>query len=247
MVRKERYHKAKLENNKPVLHCRFGKNKPWVDITYTRFDVEKLKFVDKNENEHGFLDCKSELVGLIFKLFLSFVCSRILYDGELVWTFKYHFWSGHPLNLCLNLLENVFYLNFHNNHKTQINVIPKTNSHLLNNNNTIDSSNTVNNDDNVNKVNNDNVKNEGDRRILVVVLGDRRVDEIFYNGEQVWDREPGEPYPVKYISNEEVMEFVVIFDNSFKVCNKVNGNWVRKSQKITKELRATINSLDLQN
>uniref|UniRef100_A0A3B0MNJ0 SfiI-subtelomeric related protein family member, putative n=1 Tax=Theileria annulata TaxID=5874 RepID=A0A3B0MNJ0_THEAN len=238
MVRKEKYHKAKVDNNKPILHCRFGKNKPWVDITHTRFDVEKLKFIDTNDKEHKYLSCKSELIGLVFKIFLSFLCKQILYDNVVVWTFKYYFWSGHPLRLDLDLVENLFYLNFHNNHKVQMYFIPKLES-------------PVNGDDekpNIpeNWCNNLNI-NEKNLKIMVVVFNDKNVDEIFYDVHKVWDRQPEENYPLKYISNEETMEFVVIFEHNFIVNKLFNGKFITESQEINNELRNVINSLEITN
>ncbi|XP_952704.1 SfiI-subtelomeric fragment related protein family member, putative [Theileria annulata] len=77
-----------LQSGNFLLLYKSGKNRPWQDITTSRHDVNKLKFLGENDTVLTSSDYKVDLVDLLFTYtFNSGVnCNKITYDDTPVWT-----------------------------------------------------------------------------------------------------------------------------------------------------------------
>ncbi|EAN31760.1 hypothetical protein TpMuguga_04g00408 [Theileria parva strain Muguga] len=211
MVRKEYEHKAKLVNDRPVLHCRFGKNKPWVDITRTRHNVDNLTLLDHEGAEFKVSDCKVELVDFIFRIFLEFVCCQIKYNDTPIWFFTGDLDNFNPQSISFDLVKNSFFLDTITEKSIRIDAC-----HYVLGGQGRDGDNGV--------LDLEDPLNEKNKHMKVREFSDY-VKTIKYGRKTIWKHKKGEPYPLKCIADEKKRERYVIFENKYLIVKNKGNKW----------------------
>ncbi|EAN33245.1 hypothetical protein TpMuguga_01g00001 [Theileria parva strain Muguga] len=100
-----------LDNDKFLLfHQPPDRNKPWIDITYTRVNLSKLKFFAENDMELKSTDYSVNLVSYSYSLEFNagVKCQKVKYGNEDVWTNSDDTDFGYIKSLLIDLVANKF-------------------------------------------------------------------------------------------------------------------------------------------
>uniref|UniRef100_A0A3B0NFP2 SfiI-subtelomeric related protein family member, putative n=1 Tax=Theileria annulata TaxID=5874 RepID=A0A3B0NFP2_THEAN len=209
MVRKEYEHKARLNDGIPVLSCRFGKNKPWVDITHTRYDVQKLTFKDLDDNECKISNCKVKLVDLILEIVFNFVCFQILYENNVIWNFFGYMSPFIPKSISFDLVKNKFFLNPWTGASCELD----TRIHVVGNT-TLGRSNGV--------LHIDDPYNEKTKHLKITYF-DEPIRKIMCGRKIIWKHRRGQLPPVKFVGDMKKGIRYILFPDKYIIA-KIEGN-----------------------
>ncbi|EAN30834.1 hypothetical protein TpMuguga_03g00099 [Theileria parva strain Muguga] len=209
MVRKEYEHKATLVDGLPVLYCKFGKNKPWVNITSTRFNITDLSFKDKDNVTHSISECEVTINELVVKILLNFDVSQILFKNEVVWSFYRGFWSGYPKYILFDLLCNLFLLVFDHGIVRKLDTKFTDRKHLEEK----------------------ELKRLEEEFGLFVFKGKPEV--VNYGDELIWKHLPGEPLPDMMLVDQETGEIVIFCEDRYFVVRREHGTISRDQHEFT--------------
>ncbi|EAN31226.1 putative integral membrane protein [Theileria parva strain Muguga] len=110
----ELQYKAETKNGKPVLYNRITPESEWDDITHTRHNLDNLEFYDLNIKLTKVSQCSTELSGLIFRIFLNFLCYHLENGDKLLWNYRADPFHRIPFQL-FNLKRNTMRLVFKEN------------------------------------------------------------------------------------------------------------------------------------
>ncbi|EAN30839.1 hypothetical protein TpMuguga_03g00104 [Theileria parva strain Muguga] len=111
----EPQYKAELINGRPVLYQKTTPESAWDDITHTRHNVDNLEFYDLDIKLTKVSQCSTELSGLIFRIFLNFLCYHIKLGDKLLWSYCADPFQGLPIQILFNLKRNSMTLVFSGN------------------------------------------------------------------------------------------------------------------------------------
>ncbi|KAF5153664.1 hypothetical protein TpMuguga_02g02455 [Theileria parva strain Muguga] len=227
MVRKEYEHKAKLVNGLPVLYCKFGKNKPWVNITSSRFKITLFTFIDSDNVKHNISECEVTLNELVVKIVFKFEVNEIMFDDVESWRFCYCFWSGYPSCILFDLVKNEFKLVFDHGIErildTKIQYIGPESGGVVD-------------------ISKDSKSGSKPGLVLTINVFDEKPSVITAGPELLWERLPGEPVAERMITDKETDEIVIFCKDRYFVCRRENGKRSREEHKLTQFHHEIINS-----
>ncbi|EAN31221.1 hypothetical protein TpMuguga_03g00477 [Theileria parva strain Muguga] len=226
MVRKEYEHKAKLVNGLPVLYCKFGKNKPWVNITSTRPSITLFTFTDSDNITHSISECDITLNELVIKIVFKFDVTQISFANQIIWRFCECFWSGYPRFILFDLVKNKFKLVFDHGIErrleTKFTVVGRECGGVV-----------------------DIAKYEtrAGSDFLIFTIKDK-LSLVRQGDEVIWERLPHEPHPYKMLIDVETEERILLCDDRFFVCRRENGVITRDSHTFTPLLKEMLSNFE---
>ncbi|EAN32853.2 hypothetical protein TpMuguga_02g00570 [Theileria parva strain Muguga] len=118
----ELQYKAELINGKPVLYHRITPDSAWRDITHTRHNLDNLELYDLNIKLTTVSQCSTELSGLLFRIFLNFLCYHFKLGDKLLWSYCAEPFHGLPIQILFNLKNNTMSLLFNGNRLKNLNM-----------------------------------------------------------------------------------------------------------------------------
>ncbi|EAN33073.1 hypothetical protein TpMuguga_02g00789 [Theileria parva strain Muguga] len=120
-------YKAELVNGKPVLYHRITPQGGWDDITHTRHNLDELELYDLNLKLTNVKECETELSGLIFRIFLNFMCYHLKLGDKLLWTYYADPHHDLPIQILFNLKRNTMKLVFNGNKTKNLSMVGYSN------------------------------------------------------------------------------------------------------------------------
>ncbi|EAN30816.1 hypothetical protein TpMuguga_03g00080 [Theileria parva strain Muguga] len=225
MVRKEYDHKATLVDGLPVLYCKFGKNKPWVNITKKRFSITLLSLLDSNNRMHSISECEITINELVVKILLNFDVSQILFKNEIIWKFYYCFWSGYPKYIQFDLVKNKFTLVFDHGIERKLETMYTLVGRECGGTLEID-------------------KYESKGSLLRSFIFKEKFNVIGNGVDDVWERLPGEPYPKRMMIDDETNEIVIFCEDRYFVVRREHGTISRDQHELTQLHKDILNLFD---